>query len=804
MDGKILILVAAAGLAAVACQKVTEEPIPEPERPSGPQRVNLTIGALQGAEQGGTRTEVLDDGRVHWLPGEQINVFSAGEQAKFTSINTAETGYARFIGSISVLTDPQPGEDASVFALYPYDASAALSQGAITTTLPSAQTAVNGTFADDLAITAARAVNPFVDPEGDVEVSLEATGANVEWFLFNEAAGTGQAVGGGDEPSQGGIDPSLPTLTLDMYFWNVCSGMWFTVDRSDIKSVTMTATGGEPIAGTFSFDFDSEDLPEVLSVSDPSSSITVTAPDGGTFTPGVRYYIVTLPVTFSLGVTFDFVTESMVGTRTISSTFSLVRSKFSWKQHLDAPVNFVPDPNATHAGDFDYETHSVVYNEEYRAAWVATVNNTDFPKADGAEAQQQDLIDLFTDLKRMGFNAVVFQVNPMADAFWNSQLLPWSMYLTGTQGQDPGYDPLLLAVNTAHALGMELHAWFNPYRIGPTSHVRSESHPMFSHPDWYEVYNDSYYWNPGVPEVRAFVASLMEEVVTNYDVDGTHIDDYFYPSGLYNSTGTWNDTAEYNQYGNGMSRANWRIYNVDQQIIAYQNATHGAKSHVVFGVSPAGNVDNCHRLYAYPEHWLQNGTTDYLTPQIYWDHERTDGADFNTRLNKFLNMQRADNVHMLVGIAPYMVYSAGSQYAFYHNPGELLYQVNKVRSLGLDGTFWYNARSCQKELLTNYIPTNIYPDEALTPSLSQTPASLQAPVVSVSGMALNWSEVQGAENYVVLELTRRVSDPTEWDAAIVHSGTQLTFSDTSSGSYYIVLARSGSKRSGYSQVIYLP
>ena len=163
MDGKILILVAAAGLAAVACQKVTEEPIPEPERPSGPQRVNLTIGALQGAEQGGTRTEVLDDGRVRWLPGEQINVFSAGEQAKFTSINTAETGYARFIGSISVLTDPQPGEDASVFALYPYDASAALSQGAITTTLPSAQTAVNGTFADDLAITAARAVNPFVD-----------------------------------------------------------------------------------------------------------------------------------------------------------------------------------------------------------------------------------------------------------------------------------------------------------------------------------------------------------------------------------------------------------------------------------------------------------------------------------------------------------------------------------------------------------------------------------------------------------------------------------------------------------------
>ena len=804
---RIFLLIAAAGMAAVACQKVIETPqkpeiidepgTPETPMPPGPQLVNLTISASQEAGDAGTRTVLVSGSSVHWLPAEEIAVFSAGEKAKFTSNNTARTATAQFSGAISLI--PEPDDETYVWALYPYDEGATFSNDAITTTLPSAQTGAAGTFADDLVISAGRSLSPFVGPDGAADAGLTLNGTTLGWFIVDEDAGHGTAAGADEDPA--GNAPKL-SAAVSMSFLNVCSGFRFTVDRSDIKSVTLTARGGEPLAGTFTFGFGGDGNPVVTSVSSPSPSVTLTAPGGGSFVPGESYYFITLPVTFSQGVTFDFSTGSYIGTRTISSSFSLKRSQFSYKEHLDAPVTFVPDPDAPAAGDFVYGAHTVDLNEELRAAWVATVNQTDFPHSslEDPEAQQAELIALFTDLKRMGFNAVIFQVNPMADALWNSRLLPWSMYLTGTQGQDPGYDPLGLAVETAHSLGMQLHAWFNPFRIGPTSHQRVSDHPMFVHPDWYETYSGSYYWNPGVPEVRAFLASLMQEVVTNYDVDGTHIDDYFYPAGLYNKT--WTDAAEYDLYGNGLTLKDWRINNVDLLIESYQSTVHATDPSAVFGVSPAGNLDNCHKLYAYPEHWLLNGTTDYLTPQIYWDHERTDGADFNTRLNLFRNMTRADNVHMTVGIAPYMVFNTGGL-NFYQNPGELLYQVNRARELGLDGTVWYNATSCQKPLLTNYIPNNIYTEQALAPSFSPSPATLPAPSVTVTGLILNWSDVAGADDYVVLELTRRSATSTTWDAAVVSSGRQCSYIGTE-GKYYIVLARSGAKRSTYGSVVYLP
>lgn len=158
--------------AVVSCQKVDNEADLDPVNPSGPKRVNLVITAQAGGE-GGTRTQLLDDDRVHWLPSEEINVFSAGEMAQFHSTNTERTGYARFVGSISVMTEPQEGEDADVWALYPYYADATLAAGVLTTTLPSTQFGVDGTFADDLVIAAARKVNPFIDL--DREGSMRST-----------------------------------------------------------------------------------------------------------------------------------------------------------------------------------------------------------------------------------------------------------------------------------------------------------------------------------------------------------------------------------------------------------------------------------------------------------------------------------------------------------------------------------------------------------------------------------------------------------------------------------------------------
>ena len=789
-------LAAAAGMAAFAsCQRGNVEPEVAPTLQM--ERQSVSISAQQEGESSETRTELVNGTNVFWLPGDEIAVFCVNEKGRFTSKNTERASRALFGGSIVIPTEPAEGDDAYVWALYPYSAEASYASGKIRTTLPSTQVAAEGTFGDDLLPMMGRARNPFAREEESPVFSVSAGGAETTFVYLDGEVGED---GSGDGDSDPGTDETA--VSLNIAFLNICSCLRFTVDRNDIKSITLTATGGEPIAGTFSAGFQGG-VPTVTSVHAPSSSITLTAPDGGAFKAGVSYYFVTLPVTFSQGVTFKFKTGTLVGTRTISSAFSLKRSKFSWKEHLDANVTFTPDPSATSAGDFVYATHSVVYEEDFRGVWVATVKRIGFPLTDGAASQQAELVALFTDMKRLGFNAIVFQVNPSADAVWDSQLLPWSHILTGTKGQDPGYDPLQLAVETAHSLGMELHAWFNPYRIGPTDLERSSNHPMFSHSTWYETYNDNYYWNPGVPELRTFLGNVMKEVVQNYDVDGTHIDDYFYPSGLKSSTGTWNDTAEYNQYHGSLSLTNWRIDNVDKTVRIYQEVTHNAKSHVIFGAAPGANLDYCHSLYCYPNHWLSQGTVDYITPQVYWDHMRTDGADFNTRLNQFLNMDRNENCPIIVGVAPYMVYDSGKSYYFYGHPEEMLWQKNRVEELGLGGMIWFREKYCQKPLLTNYIPENVYTEEVLTPQITLHPASLPAPVVSVNGTKLSWSAVQGADNYVVLELARQSSTSKKWDAGIVSSGTGRSFVGKS-GHYYIVLARSGSKRSTYSAVIYLP
>ena len=788
-----LSLAVASALLVVSCYRVSPEAAPQQEAEG---RTELYISTCQEGEQDETRTELSGGNSVIWLVGDEIAIFSGNAKGRFTSRNTVPTSRALFSGSIALPRDPGSGDDAYVWALYPYSAGATYSSGVVKTSLPASQTAAENTFADDLLPMMGRSLNPFIRENDAPGFGVSAGGTEVSFVVLDGEDG---------ETDPDNSEPTVPesALTVNISFLNICAGLRFTVDRDDIRSITMTATGGESLAGTFTAGFSSAGVPEVRSVSSPANSITLAAPNGSCFRPGVSYYFVTLPAVLSQGVTFTFSTGTLIGTRTISSAFTLKRSKYAWKEHLDKNVAFTPDPNATQAGDFIYGTHSVEYEEDFRGVWIATVKRIGFPLTDGAAAQQAELVDLIRDMKRMGFNAIVFQVNPYADALWDSQLLPWSHFLTGTSGQDPGYDPLQLAIETAHAEGMELHAWFNPYRIGPTDIARASSHPMFSHPTWYETYKDSYYWNPGVPELRTFLGNVMKEVVQNYDVDGTHIDDYFYPSGLQSSTGTWNDTSEYNQYHGSLSLANWRIDNVDKTVRIYQEVTHYTKSHVIFGAAPGANLNYCHSLYCYPNHWLSQGTVDYITPQVYWDHMRTDGADFNTRLNQFLKMDRNPNCPIIVGVAPYMVYDSGSNYYFYGHPEEMLYQKERVEELGLGGMIWFRERYCQKPLLTNYIPDHVYTEEVLTPRISLHPASLPAPVVSVNGTDLSWSAVQGADNYVVLELTRQSSTSAKWDAAIVSSGTGRTFTGTS-GHYYIVLARSGSKRSTYSAVIYLP
>jgi glycosyl hydrolase family 10 len=228
---------------------------------------------------------------------------------------------------------------------------------------------------------------------------------------------------------------------------------------------------------------------------------------------------------------------------------------------------------------------------ELRGIWIASVTNIDWPSRTGlTPAQQQaELVDYYDLAMAHGFNTVAVQVRPTADTFWPSPLEPWSKYLTGTQGKDPGYDPLAFAVAEAHRRNLDFHAWFNPFRItmnladvaGLTS-----THPAKSRPEWTVAYGGRLYYNPGVPEARKFCQAVILDAITKYDIDAVHFDDYFYPYPVAGEV--FHDEAQYAQYGAGRSLADWRRDNINALITELGSAIKTAKPWVKFGVSPFG------------------------------------------------------------------------------------------------------------------------------------------------------------------------------------------------------------------------
>ena len=278
---------------------------------------------------------------------------------------------------------------------------------------------------------------------------------------------------------------------------------------------------------------------------------------------------------------------------------------------------------------------------EFRGVWVATVGNIDWPSRRGlSTAQQQDemrrILDKSVALK---LNAVVFQVRTMADALYASELEPWSEFLTGTLGKapDPLYDPLEFAVREAHARGLELHAWLNPYRAKvPAS--RSDvpnNHLVKSRPDLAKPYGKHYWLNPTHPEVQAHSLKVFLDVVRRYDVDGIHMDDYFYPYPEkdqadheipFPDDDTW---AAYQKSGGQLSRDDWRRAAVNQLVESLYKETKAIKPWVKVGISPFGiwrpgsppgiaGFDQYGKLYADAKLWFNNGWVDYFTPQLYW------------------------------------------------------------------------------------------------------------------------------------------------------------------------------------------
>lgn len=281
---------------------------------------------------------------------------------------------------------------------------------------------------------------------------------------------------------------------------------------------------------------------------------------------------------------------------------------------------------------------AVAHDRELRGAWISTVYNGTWPSKTGLsqEAAKGELVALFDGLAAAHMNAVFLQVRPESDALYASALEPWSRFLTGVQGQSPGWDPLAFAVDEGHKRGLEVHAWVNPYRgITSTNVATAANHVTKMLPDRAYPYGAQLWMDPGAPEVRAHILDVVRDIVTRYDIDGLHFDDYFYP---YPVAGTpFPDDATFATYtgaGGTLARADWRRSNVNALVREVGELVAKARPDVRFGISPFGihrpgtpagitGLDAFAELYCDAPTWMNEGWVDYVAPQLYWPTTRT-------------------------------------------------------------------------------------------------------------------------------------------------------------------------------------
>jgi uncharacterized lipoprotein YddW (UPF0748 family) len=407
---------------------------------------------------------------------------------------------------------------------------------------------------------------------------------------------------------------------------------------------------------------------------------------------------------------------------------------------------------------------------EFRGVWVATVENIDWPKTqkETSQQQQQELVSILDAHQKEGMNAIMFQARPAADAFYAKGREPWSKYLNGMQGRapDPFYDPLEFAINEAHKRGMELHAWFNPYRATKNLDTNSlaANHITRLHPEWFFIYGNQKLFDPGLPEVREYIVKVILDVVDNYDVDGIHMDDYFYP---YHVAGqTLNDAATFAKYGTGFTDiGDWRRANVDTLIKMLNDSIHKHKPLMKFGLSPSGvwanksqnpegsdtrGGDSYYSLYADSKKWVQEGWVDYINPQIY----RVLGAD-DVAFDKVMDWwtDHTYNRHLYIGMGPYRIIE--NKLAGFKETTQFPYQVRYLRANPrIQGSVYFSSKSLLANPLgfTDSLKNNYYRYPALPPVMlwrdsiaPKTPRELTAKA-DTNGVKLSWKEPPPAKD----------------------------------------------------------
>jgi len=349
-------------------------------------------------------------------------------------------------------------------------------------------------------------------------------------------------------------------------------------------------------------------------------------------------------------------------------------------------------------------------NYEFRAVWVATVDNIDWPssKTISVAEQKAEFIKLLDMHQQNGMNVVIVQIRPAADALYPSNIEPWSEFLTGKQGQAPipFYDPLEFMIKETHKRGLEFHAWMNPYRAVfnlKTSSIASD-HLTKTHPEWFLVYGDKKYFNPALPEVRQHTVRVVKDIVSRYDIDAIHMDDYFYPYRIEGKE--FPDQASYLKYGRGMDKENWRRSNCDSIIKQIFETIRSTNARVKFGISPFGiwrnksqdpmgsetkggkQIMTTSTLIFYCG--LEKGWIDYVVPQLYWERGHK-LADYDVLLDWW--NQHTYGRQMYIG---HGFYRAGSNPAW-RNTNELPKQIQALRNYRTtQGSVYFNSKVFEK------------------------------------------------------------------------------------------------------------
>ncbi len=340
-------------------------------------------------------------------------------------------------------------------------------------------------------------------------------------------------------------------------------------------------------------------------------------------------------------------------------------------------------------------------NKEMRGVWVTYMDLN----MEGTDKSYKSFKEKFKKIadtaKKDNFNTLIVQVRPFSDALYDSAYFPYSHILTGTQGKNPGYDPLKYMCRYSHKIGLDIHAWVNPYRIKINESPKklSENNPYNNNKRLGVMVGKDIYYNPAIEDVRLLIELGIKEIVKNYDVDGIQFDDYFYPTQSKSF-----DEKEYNSYvksvgaGNAISLQDWRIANVNILVAETYSIIHRLKDNVVFGISPQGNIDNDYDLCADVKNWCsKSGYIDYICPQLYYSLDNP-ALRYEDALNNWLNLEYSEDVTLYIGIAGYKTGTNSDNGTWLNSDKILQKEVKLLRKKGVKGFMFYCYSNLESDI----------------------------------------------------------------------------------------------------------